>query len=31
LGILDIDSYFNNRIHHWAGHVPCMPMSRAPR
>ena len=31
LGILDIDSYFHNRIFRWAGHVARMPMSRAPR
>jgi hypothetical protein len=31
LGILDIDSYFHNRILRWAGHVARMPMSRAPR
>jgi hypothetical protein len=31
LGILDIDSYFNNRILRWAGHVARMPMSWAPR
>jgi len=30
LGILDIDSYFHNRILRWAGHVR-IPMSRAPR
>ena len=29
--ILDIDSYFHNRILRWAGHVARMPMSRAPR
>ena len=31
LGILDIGSYFHNRIVRWAGHVARMPMSRAPR
>jgi hypothetical protein len=31
LGILDIDSYFHNRILRWAGHVARMSMSRAPR
>ena len=31
LGILDIDSYFHNRILRCAGHVARMPMSRAPR
>ena len=31
LGILDIDSYFHDRILRWAGHVARMPMSRAPR
>ena len=31
LGMLDIDSYFHNRILRWAGHVARMPMSRAPR
>jgi len=31
LGILDIDSYFHNRILRWAGHIARMPMSRAPR
>ena len=31
LGILDIDSYFHNRILRWAGHVARMPMSWAPR
>ena len=29
-GILDIESYFHNRIPRWAGHVARMPMSRAP-
>ena len=31
MGILDIDSYFHNRVFRWAGHVARMPMSRAPR
>ena len=31
LGILDIGSYFHNRILRWAGRVARMPMSRAPR
>jgi hypothetical protein len=31
LGILDIGSYFHNRILRWAGHVARMPMSRAQR
>ena len=31
LGILDIGSYFHNRILRWAGHVARMPMSRALR
>jgi len=31
LGILDIDSYFHNRILRWAGHVARMPISWAPR
>ena len=31
LGVLNIDSYFHNRILRWAGHVARMPMSRAPR
>ena len=31
LGILNIGSYFHNRILRWAGHVARMPMSRAPR
>jgi len=31
LGILDIDSYFHNRVLRWAGHVVSTPMNRAPR
>ena len=31
LGILDIDSYFHNRIIRWAGHVARMLMSQAPQ
>ena len=31
LGIMDLDSYYHNRILRWAGHVARMPMSRAPR
>jgi len=31
LGLLDIGSYFYNRLLRWAGHVARMPMSRAPR
>ena len=31
LGILDIVSYFHNRILRWAGHVARTPMSPAPR
>ena len=31
LGILEIGSYFRNRVLSWAGHVARMPMSRAPR
>ena len=31
LNLLDIDSYYRNRILRWAGHVARMPMSRAPR
>ena len=31
LGIMDLDSYYHNRVLRWAGHVARMPMSRAPR
>ena len=31
LNLLDIDSYYHNRLLRWAGHVARMPMSRAPR
>ena len=31
LGILNIDSYFHNRIIRWAGHVARMLMSQAPQ
>ena len=31
LGILEIGSYFRNRVLSWAGHVARMPLSRAPR
>ena len=31
LNLLDIDSYYHNRLLRWAGHVPRMPMSRAPQ
>ena len=31
MNLLDIDSYYHNRLLHWAGHVARMPMSRAPR
>jgi hypothetical protein len=31
LGILDLDSYYHNRVLRWAGHVARMPMNRAPR
>jgi len=30
LNLLDIDSYYHNRLLRWAGHVTRMPMSRAP-
>ena len=31
LNLLDIDSYYHNRLLRWTGHVSRMPMSRAPR
>ena len=31
LNLLDIDSYYHNRLLGWADHVARMPMSRAPR
>ena len=31
LGLLDIESNSYNRFLRWAGHVACMPTSRAPR
>ena len=31
LGILDLDSYYYNRVTHWVGHSARMPMNRAPR
>ena len=31
LNLLDIDSYYHNRLLRWAGHVARMPMSRALR
>ena len=31
LGIMDLDSYYHNRVLRWAGHVARMPMSRMPR
>jgi len=31
LKVMDLDSYYNNRILRWAGHVARMPMTRAPR
>jgi hypothetical protein len=30
LSILDLDSYYHNRVLRWAGHVARMPMNRAP-
>ena len=31
LNLLDIDSYYHNRLLRWAGHIARLPMSRAPR
>jgi len=31
LNVMDLDSYYHNRILCWAGHVARMPMTRAPR
>ena len=31
LGIAAADQYHHRRLLRWAGHVPRMPMSRAPR
>ena len=31
LGIAAVDQYYHRRLLRWAGHVPRMPMSRAPR
>jgi hypothetical protein len=31
LGILDLDSYYHNRVLRWAGHVARIPMNWAPR
>ena len=31
LDIMDLDSYYHNRVLRWAGHAARMPMSRAPR
>ena len=31
LNVMDLDSYYHNRILLWAGHVARMPMTRAPR
>ena len=31
LNLLDIGSYYHNRLLRWAGHVARVPMSRAPR
>jgi hypothetical protein len=31
LNVMDLDSYYHNRILRWAGHVARMPMTRAPR
>jgi len=29
--VMDLYSYYHNRILRWAGHVARMPMTRAPR
>jgi hypothetical protein len=31
LNVMDLDSYYHDRILRWAGHVARMPMTRAPR
>ena len=31
LNVMDLDSYYHNRILRWACHVARMPMTRAPR
>jgi len=30
-GIFDLDSYYHNRVPHWAGHGARMPVNRVPR